>query len=502
MARRSVKWIFIGVVLLIWVVLAAAAAEVFARIRQRHMEAQGLAYGEPRIEAANAADQEARRAISPNGDKIEPPSWAIGDLFETWPEEERQASAERRRELVLLMDREGVVESQYVPGNVPELVEAGARLGRGTNFPVVLGEAEAADSKQAIKVVLDSGNPSQRFYGIALGDRTFQAHFQFLPRKNSGNEVTGLSLFIQQSMWEIPWFRHARNYYINAGAEYWTNQFGFRDDPIEVPKPAGVYRIACIGGSTTFEGVTNPLTYPEFLERKLRERLGTDKIEVVNCGVDALGLGGEVQKMPEYLAIEPDLIIHYNFVNDLPGLLQQWSGNAPETRSWVSGFRNLLRGSSFVWRYANRLLLPGGAVIEQDLQKSIFESLANMLRQARERGVAMAACSFAYPDARTLGALEVEYFNYRIANQSWGWERSINLASYGMLVRLHNRLMKDFCAANGVTYVPVAEQLSGGTDLFLDICHMNARGIERKADIVCDAVAGVVAQALKGESGG
>jgi len=39
-----------------------------------------------------------------------------------------------------------------------------------------------------------------------------------------------------------------------------------------VPKPAGVFRIACVGGSTTVEGPHNELTYPNYLERMLGAR--------------------------------------------------------------------------------------------------------------------------------------------------------------------------------------------------------------------------------------
>ena len=53
-------------------------------------------------------------------------------------------------------------------------------------------------------------------------------------------------------------------------SEFWTNSLGFRDEEISIPKPPGIYRIVCIGGSTTVEGPRNDLTYPKILQRLLQ----------------------------------------------------------------------------------------------------------------------------------------------------------------------------------------------------------------------------------------
>lgn len=60
----------------------------------------------------------------------------------------------------------------------------------------------------------------------------------------------------------------------------------------------------------------------------------------------------------------------------------------------------------------------------------------------------------------------------------------------------YNDLVREFCAANGVSYVPVAEELSGGIDSFVDICHLRMPGIGRKAAIVFEHIKDVVAQRL------
>ena len=48
------------------------------------------------------------------------------------------------------------------------------------------------------------------------------------------------------------------------------NSYGFRTHEFQVPKPEGMVRIICIGGSTTFAGRTNEDTYPALLEASLR----------------------------------------------------------------------------------------------------------------------------------------------------------------------------------------------------------------------------------------
>lgn len=52
------------------------------------------------------------------------------------------------------------------------------------------------------------------------------------------------------------------------------NSLGYRDREFTVKKPPGVVRIACLGGSTTVQGIRNEETYPALLEKLLRARFG------------------------------------------------------------------------------------------------------------------------------------------------------------------------------------------------------------------------------------
>jgi len=82
----------------------------------------------------------------------------------------------------------------------------------------------------------------------------------------------------ENSLWEVPHWKYKRNASIRVqrGDDVYqvsTNRFGFRGKDIALPKPDGVYRIVCVGGSTTVGGWTDDTSYPAFLEVALNERL-------------------------------------------------------------------------------------------------------------------------------------------------------------------------------------------------------------------------------------
>lgn len=97
------------------------------------------------------------------------------------------------------------------------------------------------------------------------------------------------------------------------------NSLGFRGDEIAVPKPSGVYRIVCIGGSTTYsDGVLDHTkSYPTLLQGHLRAH-GLPHVDVVNAGVPGYtSLESLINLQTRALDVEPDLVIFYENVNDV-----------------------------------------------------------------------------------------------------------------------------------------------------------------------------------------
>lgn len=98
----------------------------------------------------------------------------------------------------------------------------------------------------------------------------------------------------------------------------------------------------------------------------------------------------------------------------------------------------------------------------------------------------MAFCSFAVPDYEHASYEERAFFDWRLSTMLWG--RHVNMRGYVHLTDIYNRCLERRCKEWDALYVPVAERLKGDSTLFTDICHLQIWGIERKAQLVYDAL--------------
>jgi hypothetical protein len=137
----------------------------------------------------------------------------------------------------------------------------------------------------------------------------------------------------------IPGSRETWTYLVAGGATRVAtaviNEHGFRGPALAVEKPAGRFRVACLGDSYTYgHGVDNDETWPSQLERCLRDR-GRLDVDVLNWGVGGYCTVQEaVQLEARVLDFDPDLVLLGFFLNDvdreigtdetLPGPLLFW----------------------------------------------------------------------------------------------------------------------------------------------------------------------------------
>jgi hypothetical protein len=143
-----------------------------------------------------------------------------------------------------------------------------------------------------------------------------------------------------------------RRYRLADGGLCTVNSAGYRGPEFEIPKPAGVFRIVALGGSSTFSYQTDDTEiWTRRLEEKLRARFGA-AIEVVNAGVPGYGaFTSKVHYLYRIRALEPDVLLLYHAWNDMKFFRRIEEGEgfvAPSFRP--RPIRDFLRRFQILWR--------------------------------------------------------------------------------------------------------------------------------------------------------
>jgi lysophospholipase L1-like esterase len=135
------------------------------------------------------------------------------------------------------------------------------------------------------------------------------------------------------------------------------NRLGYRNHEVEIAKPAGVFRIAATGGSTTYgAGVAPDETWPAQLERILHEQ-GYTQVEVINTASTAYTTWNSLANFAfRVVDLQPDLLMVYHATNDAKARLTPpdcYTGATPirglYDGQWRTNGPDL--GPSTVWRY-------------------------------------------------------------------------------------------------------------------------------------------------------
>lgn len=104
------------------------------------------------------------------------------------------------------------------------------------------------------------------------------------------------------------------------------NSLGFRGPEITEQKPRGVFRVMCLGGSSTYGHgpMSNETTWPYRLQVRLAGARPDMRIEVINGGCQGYT---SYESLTNYafrgIPLEPDLVLVYHAINDMRGALYE-----------------------------------------------------------------------------------------------------------------------------------------------------------------------------------
>lgn len=235
---------------------------------------------------------------------------------------------------------------------------------------------------------------------------------------------------------DLAWTPHPYlAYYPTPGyrkGQTFHNSLGYRNNEFPLEKPAGVYRIVALGGSSTYDVSIedNAQIFTAQLERLLRENYGYQEVEVINAGVPGYN-SWEILTNLEFrvLDLNPDLVIIYENTNDVHARLvepaayrgdnfgrrQAWQ--VPAVALWersallriasrTMNFTRQISVDDFVssptylsWPFESRLT-GGEAQAEEILRQNppiyFQRNLENMIAIAHEQGVEIMLSTWAY----------------------------------------------------------------------------------------------------------
>ncbi|MGC8738445.1 MAG: SGNH/GDSL hydrolase family protein [Candidatus Hydrogenedens sp.] len=319
------------------------------------------------------------------------------------------------------------------------------------------------------------------FYPLRENLENYSFYVFALPYRGKNDSINPwVGKLSVNDLWDINYFSYMphRN---STEMAFRINNFGYRDKDFKVPKPEGVFRILCIGASTTEEGISNQETYPKFLEQELKKHFGENRIEVFNCGISGMVLKKHCAKLPDYLYFQPDMVILYEGINDV---VYEVFSHAFDSKRVIT--RIALLFSLFMRRQIRSVLQYPQEEIDEYINQYIFRYIDYILHSFLSRGIDMCISSIGVPYREKVNKEERDYYDFYY-DKEWGWANS-SFQQYSDVMKRFNQQLRDYCENNGLLYIPVAENMPAGTKYFGDICHMRQEGVKLKAKIMADTL--------------
>jgi len=291
---------------------------------------------------------------------------------------------------------------------------------------------------------------------------------------------------------------HYLNYYpspyYNQEGTY-HNSLGYRNDEFPIEKPAGVFRIVALGGSTVYtEKVKdNKQTFTAQLENILRSQYGYSNVQVINAGVPGFNSWESLINLEfRVLDLEPDLVILYQNTNDVhtrlvvpsayrgdnSGTRKQWK--EPPIAWWEHSTILRIASRKLDWTEQVRLSdfvdapttidNAGGdpyAALQQHPPIYFQRNLANMVAIAKENGVQMMLATWSH---------------------SPNFDDYASTDYYQQAYREHNDIILSFATSHQVPVFDFVAVMPQRKAYWADGRHVNEAGARLKAELFAEFI--------------
>lgn len=291
--------------------------------------------------------------------------------------------------------------------------------------------------------------------------------------------------------------------YVNYGLspEYPShNSLGYRGPEITQPKPAGVFRIVAMGGSTTYGISLNwSDAYPAQLQKILREDYGYSKVEVINAGVNAYTSWDSLVNFEfRVLDLTPDMIIVYDNINDIVARLID-----PKKYNSLNALRGIWQtdptplSPSVLYRYIainlgwmqNPATLDWQLRSQSDVKRCVAPTFCPNLNMTPEQVLAANPPIYFERNLRNLAALATAN-HVQVVFSSWayfpdsmgaGIDPFMTYPYVQQAADEQNAILKQLAADTHTDFYDLAGNIPVNKDYWLDGMHLTATGTHTQA---------------------
>ena len=280
------------------------------------------------------------------------------------------------------------------------------------------------------------------------------------------------------------------------------NSLGYRGKEFTHEKPAGTYRILCLGGSTTFSFsyIEDPsLMWTALVEAELHRRYSGRRFEVVNAGLP-YATSAEILAgyMFRHRYLDPDMVIFHEGGNDGAPLMYEnyhpeyTHFRAPGMRILTGRIeRTLLHSNIFrifymrYWRNVPSIYVPEPYDADDLDRTAALERVQATYPIGFERNVDLIIRTARADGARLLLVGFVQAREENLA-RNWPWRKGLEPAS-ALATRKNLAVMDSLAAAHDVPYLSPSEA-HFRDEWFLDGVHLNEEGERAKAAWILSGV--------------
>jgi len=295
-----------------------------------------------------------------------------------------------------------------------------------------------------------------------------------------------------------------------------TNSLGLRGEEVETRKPEGVFRICCLGGSTTEnEFVDDRETYCALLQGLLRRQTASAQIEVVNAGCATYCTAHTlINYALRICELDADLITIYHGINDLvpgtcPGFTSDYShfyrfyhtvaATQTDLHPIVSPEFDPILDWSATYRFCKRQFTrrarsqiqepkvfrtPPKSRVSGPGPPTFERNLRAIVRLAQSHGAKVLLCTFPYSLRENLSSAE------RGNLGGFGWFKFLTIEGVIDGLQRHNVIIERLANEEGALQCDLDRAVPRDFDHFFDACHLRPKGQRIVAEELCSTILG------------